>query len=100
MLVHTVLFWLREDLRDDQITDFHAGLETLKQIQSAEAVYIGSPADTPPRPGVLLRDYDFCLTVILKDIKAHDTYQVDSIHKRFIETYSAHWKQVRVYDAD
>ena len=100
MLVHTVLFWLRKDLREDQITEFRIGLETLKQIKSAEAVYIGSPADLEPRPGIRLSTYDFCLTVILEDVKAHDAYQVDPIHRKFIETYASHWKRVRVYDAD
>ncbi len=100
MLVHTVLFWLRNDLRDDQITEFRVGLEKLKQIESAVAVYVGTPADTPPRPGVILSTYDFCLTVILKDIEAHDAYQIDSIHKEFIETHSTYWEQVRIYDAD
>ena len=100
MLVHTVLFWLHKGLREDQITEFRVGLETLKDIKSAEAVYIGSPADTPPRPRILLSTYDFCLTVVLKDIKAHDAYQADPIHKKFIQTYSPRWKRVRVYDAD
>ena len=100
MLIHTVLFWLRKNLRDDQITEFRFGLETLKQIKSAEAVYIGSPADMEPRPGIRLSTYDFCLTVILKDIEAHDAYQADPIHRKFIETYASSWKRVRVYDAD
>lgn len=100
MLVHTVLFWLDKKLRDDQITEFRLGLETLKQIKSAETVHIGTPANTPPRPRVILSTYDFCLTVILKDIQAHDAYQVDPIHKQFVETYSSYWKRVRVYDAD
>lgn len=100
MLVHTVLFWLHKGLPGDRITEFRVGLETLQYIESAEAVYIGSPADTPPRPRVLLSTYDFCLTVILEDIKAHDAYQIDPIHKRFIKTYSPLWNRVRVYDAD
>lgn len=100
MLVHTVLFWLHKNLQGDQLTEFRVGLETLKYIESAEAVYIGTPADTPPRPRVLLRTYDFCLTVILKDIQAHDAYQIDPIHRTFIATYASYWKRVRVYDAD
>ena len=100
MLVHTVLFWLEKGLSRNQITEFRMGLETLKHIKSAEAVYIGSPANTPPRPRVLLSTYDFCLTVILRDIKAHDVYQTDPLHKAFIQTYSPYWKRVRVYDAD
>ena len=100
MLVHTVLFWLHKSLQGDQLTEFRVGLETLKYIKSAEVVYIGSPANMEPRPRIRLSTYDFCLTVILKDIKAHDLYQADPIHKKFIKTYASYWKRVRVYDAD
>ena len=100
MLVHTVLFWLRKDLQNDSATQFQAGLETLKTIESADAVYIGRPANTEPRPGVIISSYDFCLTVIFKNIEAHDVYQVDPVHKAFIETYSSYWEKVSVYDAD
>jgi hypothetical protein len=100
MLVHTVLFWLHKNLQGDQLTEFRVGLETLKHIKSAEAVYIGSPADTEPRPRIILSTYDYCLTVVFKDIKAHDAYQIDPTHKEFIKTYASYWKRVRVYDAD
>ncbi len=100
MLVHTILFWLRKDLQDDQLNQFQAGLEKLKAIKSASAIYIGSPAKTGPRPGVIVDSYDFCLTVIFENIESHDAYQIDPIHKEFIETFSSYWEQVRVYDAD
>jgi len=98
MLVHTVLFWLRKDLDGDQITNFRLALETMKGIEHAEAVYIGSPAETPERP-VVDTSYDFCLTVILKDMAAHDAYQADPIHQAFLENKDL-WKKVKIYDAD
>ncbi|WP_269524364.1 Dabb family protein [Coraliomargarita parva] len=99
MLVHTVLFWLRKDLQGDEITNFRIALETLKGIEAAEAVYIGCPAATPERP-VIDNSYDFCLTVILKDMQAHDDYQVDPLHQAFINGNKDLWKQVKIYDAD
>jgi hypothetical protein len=99
MLVHTVFFWLRKDLDGAQITEFRMGLESLKAIEHAEAVYVGSPADTAERP-VLDTSYDFCLTVLLKDVPAHDAYQADPKHQAFIGTYKEYWKKVKVYDAD
>ena len=74
MLIHTVYFWLREDLDADQCTDFRLSLETMHQIEHADAMYIGTPANTAARP-VLDSSYNFALTVILKDIAAHDAYQ-------------------------
>lgn len=98
MLIHTVLFWLRKDLDGDEITRFRKALETMKSIEHAEAIYIGSPAATPERP-VIDTSYDFCLTVVLKDMAAHDAYQADPIHEAFLKNNPL-WKQVKVYDAD
>ena len=98
MLVHTVLFWLNKDLDGPQQTDFRIALESLKGIEAAEAVYIGVAAPTPERP-VIDTSYDFCLTVILKDLAAHDAYQVDPRHTAFIEGNKHLWKKVKIYDA-
>jgi hypothetical protein len=99
MLVHNVFFFLKKDLDGDKITQFRLGLESLKSIQSAEAVYIGSPAEVADRP-VLDKSYDFCLTVIFQDIASHDAYQADPVHQNFIGSFKDMWQQVKVYDAD
>jgi hypothetical protein len=99
MLVHNVFFFLRKDLSEDQVTEFRAGLESLKQIQIAESVYIGTPAEVAERP-VLDKSYDFCLTVIFKDIACHDAYQADPVHQNFIGSFKELWEKVKVYDAD
>lgn len=99
MLIHTVLFWLKDDLTNDQKVTFQAGLESLKGIQSAAAAYVGTPAETPERP-VIDTSYDACLTVIFEDMAAHDTYQVDPLHTAFLETCKPFWEQVKIYDAD
>ncbi|MFU8848238.1 MAG: Dabb family protein [Opitutales bacterium] len=99
MLVHTVFFWLKKELSADQVAQFRTGVERLKGINYAEAVYVGTPADTATRP-VIDSSYDVCLTVILKDIPAHDAYQADPIHQEFIAQFKDSWDTVKVYDAD
>ena len=99
MLVQKVFFWLRKDLDGSQITEFRMGLESLKTIEHAEAVYVGTPAAVAERP-VCDSSYDFCLTVIVKDIPAHDAYQAHEKHQAFIAAHKEHWKKVKVYDAD
>ncbi|MGB0744456.1 MAG: Dabb family protein [Opitutales bacterium] len=99
MLIHTVLFWLKEDLDAAQVADFRKGVESLQGITSADAVYVGTPSDTPERP-VIDTSYDFCLTVILKDIPSHDAYQDDPIHHEFLANYKDFWTKVKIYDAD
>jgi len=98
MLLHSVFFWLRKDLNAAQRKHFEAALETLKGIPSADAVYIGTPAYTPERP-VIDASYDFCLTVLLQDMEAHDAYQQDPLHQAFLANKEL-WERVQIYDAD
>lgn len=98
MLVHTVFFWLKKDLDAAQRAAFSAGVESLSAISCAEAVYIGTPAATA-RP-VIDRTYDIGLTVVLKDLEAHDAYQVDPIHTKFVGEFGSYWERVVIYDAD
>jgi IMP cyclohydrolase len=99
MLVHTVLFWLNDELDTAQRAAFVEGLESLQGIAAAEAVYIGTPAETSQRP-VIDSSYDYCLTVILADLAAHDAYQVDALHTDFLGQFNTSWKSVKIYDAD
>lgn len=98
MLVHTVLFWLKEGLSSDEITAFEAALEAMKGITHADAVYVGTPSATEKRP-VIDSSYSYCLTVLLKDVAAHDAYQIDPIHTEFLKNKNL-WAQVKIYDAD
>lgn len=99
MLVHSVFFWLKSGLDAAAIAAFEDGLHALKGISAAEAVYVGTPAATPDRP-VIDSSYDYALTVVLKDLSAHDAYQVDALHKAFIENFASFWDRVLIYDAD
>ena len=97
MLVHSVYFWLKSELTEAEVAEFHQGLESLCGIKSAESVYVGAPADTPPRP-VIDTSYSFALVVVLKDREAHDTYQVDPLHTAFLERFKPYWEKVLIYD--
>lgn len=98
MLIHTVLFWLKPEVTPEQRDAMLVGLRKLEGIQSANAVYVGKPAAMPERP---VRDssYDFALTVILKDIASHDAYQIDPLHKDFVEAFRPLWARLQIYDA-
>jgi hypothetical protein len=98
MLVHTVYFWLKPNLSEENLEFFFKEVKTLKSIPSVIGFYCGKPASTPPRP-VLDQSYDCGLTVILEDIAGHDAYQIDPIHKDFIEKCSPLWDKVKIYDA-
>ena len=99
MLVHTVIFWLKKDLTEDQKLIFINEVNTLGEISSVENFHLGTPAPTPKRP-VIEDSYDYAITVVLKDMEAHDHYQVDPIHLEFIDKCKDLWERVVIYDAD
>ena len=99
MLSHTVIFWLKRGLSENEINLFKEGVNKLGEISSVENFFLGSPAATPKRP-VVDDTYDFAVTVVLNDMKAHDHYQSDPIHLEFIENCKGFWERVLIYDAD
>lgn len=99
MLVHSVYFWLRPDLNPEQRAAFRAGLESLRGIETVEALYVGQPAATTARP-VIERSYDFSLVAVLEGVAAHDRYQADPLHKAFLQEYSSYWNRVLIFDAE
>lgn len=47
---------------------------------------------------VNVRDFDVGLHIVFIDRAAHDAYQNDETHNRFIAGNKSNWKQVRVFD--
>ncbi len=99
MLVHVVVFWLKEDLTPSDLDSFDREVRSLEKIPSVDQLFVGRPADTTKRP-VIDDSYNFCLTVVLRDVKAHDSYQSDPIHLEFIKKCSHMWERVKIYDAE
>ncbi len=99
MLVHTVYFWLKPELTAAQRADFRKGVESLGGIKAVAQLFVGTPAKTVKRP-IIDDSYSFALTVIVKDVAAHDAYQVDPIHLAFVERFKTFWSKVQIYDAE
>lgn len=99
MLVHTVYFWLVPTLTPAQRAEFRRGVESLGTINAVDKIYVGTPAKTQKRP-IIDDSYSVALTVLCKDLAAHDAYQVDPIHLKFIETCKGYWNRVQIYDAE
>lgn len=99
MLVHTVVFWLKDNLSSSDREFFFSEVKTLGAISSVKEFHIGTPASTPDRP-VVENSYHCSLSVVLKDLAAHDQYQEDPIHLAFIEKCKDLWDKVIIYDAD
>lgn len=99
MLVHSVYFWLKDDISPADRAAFEAGVQSLRGIGSVEAAYIGVPSSTERR-AVVDSSYSFGLTLIFKDRPAHDAYQVDPIHLAFVSACKAYWTRVQIYDSE
>lgn len=97
MLIHTVFFWLKPDLSEQQRSDFRKGVESLAAIKSIEKAYIGAPAAVPDRP-VVDKSFSVGLTVVCRDVAAHNAYQSDPIHLAFVERFRSCWVRVQIYD--
>jgi hypothetical protein len=96
-LIHSVFFWLKEDLSEADEAAFIAGVESLKTIRSIKSCYIGPPAPTEER-GVVDNSYSYALIVHFEDVTGQDAYQVDPIHLKFVEDHQDKWTKVVVYD--
>lgn len=96
-MIHSVFFWLKEDLSEADEAAFMAGVESLKAISTIKSCYIGPPAPTEER-GVVDNSYSYALIVHFDDVAGHDAYQVDPIHVQFVEDHQDKWTKVVVYD--
>ncbi len=98
MLIHSVFFWLKPGLTAAQRKQFRRAVESLAGIKSVEKIYVGAPAATEKRP-IIDDSYAVALTVVCKDVAAHDAYQVDPLHLAFVAQCKTFWSRVQIYDA-
>ena len=98
MLVHTVYFWLKPELTPAQRAEFCRAVESLGGIKAVDKIYVGTPAATG-KSAIIDDSYSVALTVICKDLAAHDAYQVDPIHDAFRNGFHTFWTKVQIYDA-
>jgi hypothetical protein len=98
MFVHSVFFWLKKDLTEEQRRAFRRGLEGLKPIEAVQALYVGTPAATD-RP-IIDRSYSVALTVLFRDKAGCAAYEVHPLHKDFVRDFSSFWERIIVYDAE
>ena len=89
MFIHSVYFWLRDDLGAEERQKFVRGVSSLKAIETVRHAWVGVPAGTD-RP-VIDRSYSYALTVVFDDEASHDAYQVHPTHDNFREECGALW---------
>ena len=98
MLVHCVYFTLREDTpaaRQRLIEGCYANLAPIEGIRH----FWAGERDEGLVRDVNDKDFDVALTVVFRDRAAHDRYQPDERHQRFIAANKDNWEKVRVFDS-
>jgi len=98
MIIHSVFFWLKPELSDEQRVAFRAAAESLRTIPSVRSLFLGTPALIPARP-VVDASYTYALSITFDDIPGHDAYQVHPAHRAFVDKNRDLWERVQIYDA-
>jgi hypothetical protein len=98
LLAHNVYFSLND----------HSEAAKEKLVAACKKYLSGHPGTVFFAAGILAkeleravndRDFDVSLHVIFSGKAAHDRYQKDARHLKFIEENTANWKKVRVFDS-
>jgi len=97
VFVHSVYFWLKDELTWEQRARFWQGVNSLARISTVRHAYVGRPAQTD-RP-VIDSSYTCALILAFDDQAGHDIYQTDPVHDRFRDECSPIWSRVLIYDA-
>ncbi len=96
--IHHVMFWLKNPKSTTEYNLLMEGIKSLEKIKSISDIHIGKPAKT--RREVIDSTYDFSLLIIFDNSKKHDEYQIDLIHKNFVESCNHLWKKVLIFDSE
>jgi len=97
MFVHSVYFWLRDDLSQAARDRFVDGIRSLSTIDVVQQGFIGTPAGTNRE--IIDTSYSYALVLSFADAAAQDTYQVHPVHDAFRENCGGSWKKIIIYDA-
>lgn len=96
-VIHHVFFWLKDPGNEASRKELMEGLQTLRGVKQVKKLLIGTPARTEQRT-VVDSTYDVSEMMYFDNAAEQDEYQVDPIHKAFVEKYSHLWEKVVVYD--
>lgn len=98
VIAHYVLFWLKENLSEQEVKDFTGFFEELKSVPNVKSLHYGPPAKTHQRD-VVDNSFSYNLLVYFDSLEDINTYETHPIHLAAIEKYSHNWTKVIVHDS-
>ncbi|MEI9943081.1 MAG: Dabb family protein [Chitinophagaceae bacterium] len=97
IFIHHVYFWLKNKGNAADRAKLIEGLTKLSKVKTIKQFHIGKPADT--NRDVIDTSYALSWFCLFDNAADQASYQVDPIHLKFVEDYSALWEKVTVYDS-
>ena len=70
-MAHTVYFWLKDGLTQEELSSFETGVQQLENAFTVRRIFVGKPAATPSR-GVVDNSFDYSLVLWFDDVAGHD----------------------------
>ena len=97
LVAHNVFFTLTD--RSAAAADaLVASCKKYLTTQPGIVFFAAGKLDSTLNRDVNVLDYDVGLHLVFADRPAHDAYQIDPDHKKFVDENKATWARVRVYD--
>jgi hypothetical protein len=97
-LAHNVFFTLK-DKAPAKVEELVAACHTYLNVQPGIVFFAAGPLCGDLAREVNDRDWDVGLHLVFIDKAAHDAYQDDPTHNRFIDEMRYNWAKVRVFDS-
>ncbi|MFD2969768.1 Dabb family protein [Sphingobacterium bambusae] len=96
-IVHSVYFWLKEGITEEDEKDFLNFFEALKKVPGIHSFHVGKPAATTARE-VVDNSFHYSLIVTFKSLDDINTYEKHPDHLAAAGKYSKYWTKVAVRD--
>lgn len=96
-IIHSVYFWLKEGLSQEEVANFVNFFEDLRPITEIQTLKYGTPAPVNPRP-VVDNSFTYNLIVSFANMEDINIYENHPIHLKAIEKYEQFWTKVEVRD--
>ena len=96
-MIHSVYFWLRDDVTDEESATFAREIDSLISIDLIQRATVGTPAPTAERP---VTDHSWHTSLILEfaNLADHNAYQVHPNHDVFVDRCKHLWAKALVLD--
>jgi hypothetical protein len=97
-LVHNVFFKLKDN-SPAKVQELVAACKKYLNVQPGIVFFATGVLCGELDREVNVRDWDVGLHIVFVDKPAHDSYQTDHMHVKFIEENKPNWAAVRVFDS-